>query len=432
MSRSEKNKFKKIKRKKIFKNLFLGLFILLLSSSISILNFSKNTKNLNQNISYNKTQNESIIKNTNEAISKVYLNTVGDIMVHNPQLKAQFDLSTKSYSFANNFKYVKKYIESSDLSIANLETTLAGPSTPYTSYPSFNSPDALVDALKFSGVDILSTINNHSFDKGDLGVERTLAISKEKGFDTVGTIENENDPNYLIKDINNIKLGITSYSYGEIKNNIKYLNGIAVSNKSKDKMNIFDMYNVDNAFNTINKTLNKLSSTDIQIVIIHWGNEYQRTASEFQVKLAQKLSDAGVDIIVGSHPHVVQPVEMIKSTDGKHDTLVIYSLGNFLSNQRKELLGSDFTEDGLMAEIEITKNMGTNETNISKANFIPTWVNKYRVSGRDVYEIIPISNKNDLSTIENLPLDNAKTSFNNTISQIKTNNILTVPKNPFE
>lgn len=432
MSRSEKNKFKKIKRKIIFKNLFLGLFILLLSSSISILNFSKNTKNLNQNISYNKTQNESIIKNTNEAISKVYLNTVGDIMVHNPQLKAQFDLSTKSYSFANNFKYVKKYIESSDLSIANLETTLAGPSTPYTSYPSFNSPDALVDALKFSGVDILSTINNHSFDKGDLGVERTLAISKEKGFDTVGTIENENDPNYLIKDINNIKLGITSYSYGEIKNNIKYLNGIAVSNKSKDKMNIFDMYNVDNAFNTINKTLNKLSSTDIQIVIIHWGNEYQRTASEFQVKLAQKLSDAGVDIIVGSHPHVVQPVEMIKSTDGKHDTLVIYSLGNFLSNQRKELLGSDFTEDGLMAEIEITKNMGTNETNISKANFIPTWVNKYRVSGRDVYEIIPISNKNDLSTIENLPLDNAKTSFNNTISQIKTNNILTVPKNPFE
>ena len=431
MSRSKKNQIKKRKGKILLKKLFFIFFIFLLSSSFLITGLSKNIKS-DKPISNNQVKGEILSNTTNANNSKVTLNAVGDVMAHNPQLKAQFDTSTKSYSFNNNFKYVKKYIESSDLSIANLETTLAGSSTPYTSYPTFNSPDALIDGLKFAGVDILSTINNHSFDKGDLGVERTLKVSKGKEFDTVGTTENVGDANYLIKDINNIKLGVTAFSYGEIINNTKRLNGLTISNKSKDKMNIFDMYNVDNAFNTISKALDNLKDTDMQIVILHWGNEYQRTPSEFQTKLAQKLADAGVDIIIGSHPHVVQPAKMIKSSDGNNETLVIYSLGNFISNQRRELLGTSFTEDGLMADIEITKDSNKNKTFISKVNFIPTWVNKYNNSGKDVYEIIPIDNKNELSTIENIPIDKVKASFDNTISQIENRNIFNIPKNPFE
>lgn len=431
MSRSKKNQRKKRKGKILFKKLFFAFFILLISSSFLITGLSKNIES-DKTISNNQVKGEILSNTTKPSNSKVTLNAVGDVMAHNPQLKAQFDTSTKSYSFNNNFKYVKKYIESSDLSIANLETTLAGPSTPYTSYPTFNSPDALIDGLKFAGVDILSTINNHSFDKGDLGVERTLKVSKGKGFDTVGTTENVGDANYLIKDINNIKLGITAFSYGEIINNIKRLNGIAISNKSKDKMNIFDMYNVDNAFNTISKTLDNLKDTDMQIVILHWGNEYQRTPSEFQIKLAQKLADAGVDIIIGSHPHVVQPVKMIKSSDGNNETLVIYSLGNFISNQRRELLGTPFTEDGLMVDIEITKDFNKNKTYVSKVNFTPTWVNKYSNLGKDVYEIIPITDKDELSTIENLPMDKVKASFDNTISQIENRDIFNIPKSPFE
>lgn len=431
MSRSKKNQIKKRKGKILFKKLFFVFFILLLSSSFLITGLSKNIKS-DKTISNNQVKGETLSNITKPDNSKVTLNAVGDVMAHNPQLKAQFDTSTKSYSFNNNFKYVKKYIESSDLSIANLETTLAGSSTPYTSYPTFNSPDALIDGLKFAGVDILSTINNHSFDKGDLGVERTLEVSKGKGFDTVGTTKNVGDANYLIKDINNIKLGITAFSYGEIINDIKRLNGITISNKSKDKMNIFDMYNVDNAFNTISKTLDNLKDTDMQIVILHWGNEYQRTPSEFQIQLAQKLADAGVDIIIGSHPHVVQPVKMIKSSDGNNETLVIYSLGNFISNQRRELLGTPFTEDGLMVYIEITKDFDKNKTYVSKVDFTPTWVNKYSSSGKYVYEIIPIADKNELSTIENLPIDKVKSSFDNTISQIENRDIFNIPKNPFE
>ena len=110
--------------------------------------------------------------------------------------------------------------------------------------------------------------------------------------------------------------------------------------------------NVNSAFNTINNTLKNISHTDIQILVIHWGDEYRRVPNQFQYDLAQKLSDSGVDIIIGSHPHIVQPVEIIKSTDESHETLVIYSLGNFISNQRRELLGTPFTEDGLMINIE--------------------------------------------------------------------------------
>lgn len=432
MSRSKRNKNRKRKSRIRIMRLFLALSLLVLFTSLFIMKISKVFKDDNKNILDNKSNEIVQTITTSKSPTKINLNAIGDVMAHGPQLKAQYNASSKSYDFNNNFQYVNSYIEKSDLSIANLETTLAGPSTPYTSYPAFNSPDSLVDALKNAGVDVLSTINNHSFDKSDLGMERTLQITKEKGFDTIGTVQSLGDKNYIIKDINDINLGITSFSYGELKNGTKYLNGIQISNKSKDKMNIFDMYNVDNAFDTIKKQLDNIKNTDIQILILHWGNEYQRVPSEFQSKLAQKLSDYGVDIIIGSHPHAVQPVQMIKSSDGNHDTLVIYSLGNFLSNQRKELLGSAFTEDGLMVNIEITKNFNKNKTYVSQVDCIPTWVNMYQKCGKYIYEIIPIYDKKQLDAIKNLPITQVKTSYNNTISQIKQSDIIKVPANPFE
>ena len=351
-------------------------------------------------------------------------------MAHTPQLNAQYDPKTNTYSFDNNYKYVSSYIKKADLSIANLETTLAGDSIPYSSYPTFNTPDTLADALKNAGVDVVSTINNHSFDKGDLGVERTLDVLKSKNLSTIGTISNVGDKNYLIKEVNGISLGITSFSYGEVKENTKFLNGIRVSDKSKDKLNVFDSSNVNSAFNTINNTLKNISHTDIQILVIHWGDEYRRVPNQFQYDLAQKLSDSGVDIIIGSHPHVVQPVEIIKSTDESHETLVIYSLGNFISNQRRELLGTPFTEDGLMVNIEITKN--ADKTFVSKVNCIPTWVNKYNDGSKIVFEVLPITNNENFSHLDNITLEKLKNSYNNTASQVKQSDIINVMDNPFK
>ncbi len=356
----------------------------------------------------------------------------GDVMVHSPQLKAQYDSSTKTYNFDNNFKYVKKYIEKADYSLANLETTLAGNDVyPYSSYPMFNSPDELADSLKNAGFDLLSTINNHSYDKSDLGVSRTLKTLKEKGFDTVGTRENESDDDFLIKEINNIKVGFTSYSYGDIKDGTKYLNGIKVSKESGDKMNVFDASNVDNAFDTISTTLDKMKDTDIQVAILHWGVEYTRDEIDFQNKLAQKLCDAGVDIIIGSHPHVVEPVETIKSTDGKNECVVVYSLGNYISNQRRETVGA-YSEDGLMVNFDITKKSNEDKATVKKVTCIPTWVNKYNNGVKDVYEIIPIEDKDNLDSMKNLNKSKVSQSYENTSSLIDTSEIIKVVDNPFK
>ena len=410
---------RKVNKKKIF-----VIFLVV----VGILYFYKSSKS---NYESNKRNIYSVFNDEPETYNASIL-AAGDVMVHGPQLNAQFDISNKTYSFDNNFTYVKKYIEKADYSLANLETTLAGNDvTPYSSYPLFNSPDELADALKNAGFDLLSTINNHSFDKGNLGVSRTLSVLKEKGFDTVGTRENIDDDDFLIKNINNINVGITSYSYGDVKNDNKYLNGIKISEDFEDKMNIFDANDVDSAFNTISTTLDKLEDTDIQIVVLHWGVEYTRDEINFQKELAQKLCDYGVDIIIGSHPHVVQPVETIKSSDGETETVVIYSLGNYISNQRRENVGA-YSEDGLMVNIDITKKSNEDKAIVKKVTCIPTWVNKYNRNGKHVYEIIPIEDKKDLDSISNLNNTYVEQSHHNTSSLIETTDLINVVDCPFE
>jgi len=383
--------------------------------------------NESNNISISDTSENNNFKSTS-----INLTAVGDVMAHSPQLKAQYNSHNNTYSFDNNFKYIKKYIESSDLSIANLETTLAGESIGYSSYPTFNTPDAIATALKNTGFDIISTINNHTFDKGTQGFDRTLSVLKELEFETIGTKSDINDDDYIIKDINGIKLGITSYSYGDIINSDKYLNGIKLSDECKDRANIFSSSNVDDAFNTINNTISKLHNTDMQVLIIHWGNEYQRVPSKFQSELAQKLSDAGVDIIIGSHPHVVQPVEMIKSSDCNTETLIVYSLGNLISNQRRETLGNSYTEDGLIVSIDINKDSYDEDAYVSNVKCIPTWVNKYSDNNKLVYEVVPIEDKVTLNTMDKLSQDKVKQSYSNTSSLIDTSEIIQVVNSPFE
>ena len=419
--KKNQNKGKLSKQWKIL--IILVAIVLVIFGYFKMFNRSENI------VESNKTS--EVTKVTDNKTYSASLLACGDVMAHMPQLKAQYNTSTKKYSFDNNYKYVKKYIKNADLAMANLETTLCGDDVyAYSSYPTFNTPDALADSLKNVGFDLLSTINNHSFDMSSLGVERTLSTLKKKGFDTVGTREKKSDDEYVIENVNGIKLGITAYSYGEIKNGTKYLNGIKVSDEKNDLMNVFDISDVDTAFNTIYSTVKKYQKdTDMQIVIIHWGDEYSRTPNDFQKKLAQKLCDAGVDIIIGSHPHVVEPVETIKSTDGKNETLVIYSLGNYISNQRREYI-SMYTEDGLMVDINIEK-QGNNEAKVKKVTCIPTWVNKYESGGKSVYEIIPVAD-NILEKTTYIDQSYLKQSYKNTSELIKTDDKISIVKSPFE
>lgn len=371
------------------------------------------------------------IANGNDSVKNITISAIGDIMAHDDQLKAQFDKNNGTYSFDNNFKHVKQYISSSDLAIGNLETTLAGPEAKYSSFPKFNSPDELADAIKNSGVDIVSTINNHTYDRGSDGVYRTLDILSSKGLEPVGTKKSNTNKNFLIKNVQGIKLGITAYSYGQVYGNTTSLNGLPIDYSDLNNLNIFNSSYVDIAFNEIKDTLDIMNNeeTDLQVVVLHWGDEYTRSPNEFQKELAKKLCDYGVDVIIGSHPHMVQPIEIIKSEENDNETLVIYSLGNFLSNQRNELLNKKFTEDGVIVDINVSKNLNTGKTKISSVKYIPTWVNKYTdKSGKLTYEIIPIIDKKQLSKIENLPLAKVEKSYNNTTSIIGSSDIINVAK----
>ena len=375
--------------------------------------------------------NATKIANDHSSMKNVTISAIGDIMAHDDQLKAQFDKDTNTYSFDNNFKYVKPYIANSDLAIGNLETTLAGPKAKYSSFPKFNSPDELADAIKNSGVDIVSTINNHTYDRGSDGVYRTIDVLNSKDIEHVGTQKNDEDENFLIKDIDGVKLGITAYSYGQVYGSTTALNGLNIDYNDLNNLNIFNSSYVDIAFNEIKDTLDVMNNkeSDLQVVILHWGDEYTRQPNEFQKELAKKLCDYGVDIIIGSHPHMVQPIEMIKSDENDNETLVIYSLGNFLSNQRNEILNKKYTEDGVIVNIDINKNLNTGETKISNVEYIPTWVNKYNnKNGKLTYEIIPLINEKQLSKIDNLPLDKAKKSYDNTTSIIGSSDIINVAK----
>ena len=413
------------KRKKLRKDrvILLSLLILFIIFALCVTISKLNKSNINYQIDHSVLNNNSI---------DITISAVGDIMVHDDQLKAQYDKDTNSYSFDNNFKHIKPYIENSNLSIGNLETTLAGKDSKYSAYPRFNSPDSLVTALSNCGFDVLSTVNNHTYDKGSIGVYRTLDVIKNHGIESVGTRNNSSENNFIIKNVDGINFGITSFSYGEISKSKPSLNGLPIAKQDTNNLNIFDFRDVDTAFESIKSTLDSMNQneTDLQVLVIHWGEEYHRNPSKFQKLLAQKLCDYGVDIIIGSHPHVVQPIEMIKSEESNNETLVIYSLGNFLSNQRREILKTDYTEDGLIVNIDISKNLDTNETKISKVEYIPTWVNKYTDSSNKLqYEIIPIVDETTILSINNLDYDKINKSYINTTSLIASNDIIKVKTN---
>lgn len=393
--------------------------------------FSFATINKTSIFSKNKSQEASIFTPKKEDANKTSLLAVGDTMVYNSQLTAQYDVSSAKYNFNNNFEYVKKYVEKADYSMVNLETTLTGNKVyKYSSSPKFNSPDELADGLKYAGFDLISTANNHAYDKGYLSIKNTLATLKDKNFDVVGTRENS-DERFIVKKINGINVGVTSYSYGRIIGDNKYLNDVKISDEYKNSINIFDSTSVDRAFNNINYTLKNMKDTDLQVVYLHWGDKYSLKENTFQKKLAQKLCDAGVDVIIGSHPHVVQPVTTIKSSDNKHETIVAYSLGNFLSNQSRDQF-SQYTEDGLMLNIDISKSNG-GDAKVDKVTCIPTWLNKYYNSktAKYVYEIIPIASKSELDKIDNLSESKLKKSYKNTASKVDTTNLINIVENPF-
>ena len=243
--------------------------------------------------------NESITEQEQE--SRLTITAVGDIMMHMPQVRAAMQ-PDGSYDFRSVFHEVKYYLERADITIGNLETTIGPPEKGYSGYPRFRSPEEILEALKYAGFDVLVTANNHSLDALEFGLEYTLDELDKYGFMYTGTARSIEEKNkHLIVEKNNIRVGILSYTYGT--------NGMeaAVSQeKLKYMVNYYNDYNqVVNDINSI-----KAESVDLLIAYMLWGYEYNRTPNVEQKNLKELLAKEGVDIIFGSHPIVIQPMEI--------------------------------------------------------------------------------------------------------------------------
>lgn len=357
--------------------------------------------------------------------STVTIGSAGDVLIHIPVLNAA-KKSDGTYNFDRLFTYVKSEIENCDYFIANLETTLAGTENgrSYSGFPCFNSPDAIVSSLVSAGTDCLLTANNHTYDTGSYGVKRTLSVVKKAGLDTVGTRENETDKRYLVKNIGGISFGIGCYTYETEYSKGKALNGIPVDSETSKLINSFDYADLEGFYTDIEAALTNMKNegAEITLIYLHWGNEYQLTPDSHQKEIARKLCDMGVDVIIGGHPHVVQPVDLITSTDGKHSTVCVYSVGNILSNQRRNLMGlkTGHTEDGLIFKMTFSK-YSDGTVIFEKVKSVPTWV--HLASG--IHYIVPLSHKLDKKadslglTKSSTGLSLAKASYERTMELVK-------------
>jgi len=332
----------------------------------------------------------------------ISLAVVGDIMCHNTQYNDAYDPATKTYDFTHVFTNIADQLQSADLTIGNLETTFAGSERGYSSYPTFNTPDALAVNLRALGFDVLCTANNHSLDKGFSGITRTLEILDDNGISHMGTYASEEDSNeILVKDVNGIKIAMLAYTYGT--------NGIPIPSGKDFCVNLIDK-------SKIKADLDKAKELDVDLISVnmHWGAEYRLKPTTEQEQLADFLFENGVDLILGSHPHVLEPMETrtITLEDGtEKEVFLIYSLGNFVSGQVKE-----YTNLSVILNLDITKHAEGNIT-IDKVEYTPIYVDMRSASTAERFKILDI--KESIAAYENGDTSISKTLYNKLTSALE-------------
>ncbi len=313
----------------VFAVIFLFLFVFTKVKNYNILRSL--SKKSNEIVSLDDSS-DSDDSQKNDDIHKKFktsftLTAIGDIMCHNTQYWDAYNKSTDEYDFSYVFDDIKDYTLSPDITVANLETSFAGKDRGYSNYPTFNSPDSLAKAVADIGVDVISTAGNHCLDMGFSGLSRTIDVLDSYGISHLGTYKSEEaQKEILFKTVKGIKIAFIDYTYGT--------NGIPVP-KGKDFC--VNLINRDLIKSQIDKA--KSEEADIIVACMHWGTEYRTTANDEQIDLADFLFQNGVDIILGNHPHTLEPMEKRTVTlpDGSSkDCFVIYALGNFICDQNAE------------------------------------------------------------------------------------------------
>ena len=303
----------------------------------------------------------------------ITISVVGDLMCHSPQFEYA-KVGKDSFDFSPVYRQVKRYLSSADFTFGNLETVTAGKDNGgYTGYPSFNTPSSYISALKDVGFDLLVTSNNHSLDRSEVGILKTINEINTRKINYVGTYSSQRDRDSIrIFDVKGIKIAVIAYSYGT--------NGKPIPKGKNYLINLID-------FDLIGSDIQsaKTDSVDLVLVHFHFGDEYKREPVQFQRDVVDKTIELGADIIIGGHPHVLQPINFFKTKNDLLDSgFVAYSMGNFFSNQRKR-----YTDTGMILTISIKKDLRLNKFEINEVNYLPTWVFKGSTINGNEYVIVP-------------------------------------------
>lgn len=307
-----------------------------------------------------------------DSFSELSIRMVGDLMCHKPQSN-NAQKPDGSYDFTECFQDVKNLLSESDLTIGNLETTMAGSKLPYSGYPAFNSPDAYISALKNCGFDLLVTANNHSMDTGEEGLLRTIDVIKKNKISYTGTHNSQRDCDSIrFFNLQKIKLAVLNYTYGT--------NGSYPKHEHKFMLNVIDSARI---YKDVKRAI--FEGAEIVLVFYHFGIENRAEPTIDQLNAVRWAREAGARLIIGAHPHVVGPTKFLYP-DSKHsDTaFVAYSLGNFISNQYWR-----YTDAGVILEISLLKNLRTGSISIHRASFIPTWVYRGENPNKKMHIVYP-------------------------------------------
>lgn len=370
-------------KKKIFKLLAIYLLLFIFLALFVLINKEEPNKEIIIEINHHpvdikkiltidkKEDGEETKKNNIEdpTIEKnLSLIFAGDIIPHGSVIYgARYP---NGYDFSKALRLISDEIESHDLSIINLETPVVSSKEP-SGFPRFNAPPEMLDGLKDSGFNIINTNNNHLLDSSVGGAIKTIEEINKRNLLQLGT---SNDGKcYRIIEEQGIKIAISSYS--------TYYNGLDASlDKDHPLLGKFSEERAKRDFLEMQK-----ENPDFNISFLHWGNEYHTTPNEHQIMIAETLNKLGYDLVVGAHPHVVEPYEEIDN-DGKK-TLVVYSIGNFLTGQRRKDFKNPLTEDGILFSCNLK--IKGDKKYIDSYKFIPIWVCNIWEEERNRYIIIP-------------------------------------------
>lgn len=314
-------------------------------------------------------------KEKRETDTTFTMTAIGDVMCHNTQYFDAYRKDTDDYDFSYVFEDINRSIKTSDIAIGSLETSFAGKNRGYSNYPTFNSPDELAYALKKLGVDVLSTAGNHCLDMGFDGLSKTIDVLNDADIAHVGTYQTQEDRDkILFKYVKGIKIAFVNYTYGT--------NGISIPS---DKPFCVNLINKDLMKQDIERA--KEQDADLIVACMHWGTEYRTTANSEQEELANFLFQNGVDVILGNHPHVLEPMEKRTVTleDGTtKDGFVIYALGNFICDQNAEN-----TRNSIILNLKITKHVD-GKISIDHADYIPIYMYKRSTSELQKMKLLDI------------------------------------------